>query len=132
MTGRAWTTWVGRSYLHLSQNLDALSGRGIVGRTTTSALTRSIADHVATRRRRPFAGRSAAVDGAPGGTRTHGLLLRRQTLYPLSYGRGTREKATRFLTGRSRRAGGVRTPLTASVQRRKLSQHICLISCRSG
>jgi hypothetical protein len=25
--------------------------------------------------------------GAPGGTRTHGLLLRRQTLYPLSYGR---------------------------------------------
>ena len=26
-------------------------------------------------------------DGAPGGTRTHGLLLRRQTLYPLSYGR---------------------------------------------
>ena len=28
--------------------------------------------------------------GAPGGTRTHGLLLRRQTLYPLSYGRATR------------------------------------------
>src|SRR3954469_6579770 len=27
--------------------------------------------------------------GAPGGTRTHGLLLRRQTLYPLSYGRAT-------------------------------------------
>jgi hypothetical protein len=26
-------------------------------------------------------------DGAPGGTRTHDLLLRRQTLYPLSYGR---------------------------------------------
>src|SRR5215217_6628627 len=25
--------------------------------------------------------------GAPGGTRTHDLLLRRQTLYPLSYGR---------------------------------------------
>jgi hypothetical protein len=28
-----------------------------------------------------------AEDGAPGGTRTHDLLLRRQTLYPLSYGR---------------------------------------------
>ena len=27
------------------------------------------------------------VSGAPGGIRTHGLLLRRQTLYPLSYGR---------------------------------------------
>jgi hypothetical protein len=26
-------------------------------------------------------------DGAPGGTRTHRLLLRRQTLYPLSYER---------------------------------------------
>ena len=27
--------------------------------------------------------------GALGGTRTHGLLLRRQTLYPLSYERAT-------------------------------------------
>jgi hypothetical protein len=34
------------------------------------------------------------LDGAPGRIRTCGLLLRRQTLYPLSYG-GAREKTMR-------------------------------------
>src|SRR5687768_15855259 len=32
--------------------------------------------------------------GAPGGTRTHDLLLRRQTLYPLSYGRARAKVST--------------------------------------
>ncbi len=32
-------------------------------------------------------GRKIMNFSAPGGTRTHGTLLRRQMLYPLSYGR---------------------------------------------
>ena len=45
------------------------------------------------RHRTPRRARSKG-DGALGGTRTHGLLLRRQTLYPLSYERGTSSVAT--------------------------------------
>ena len=33
---------------------------------------------------------TARDDGAPGGTRTHGLQVRNLTLYPLSYGRTRR------------------------------------------
>ncbi len=60
--------------------------------------------------------------GAPGGTRTHGLLLRRQTLYPLSYGRATasrvranarnREDRTRAAASRARAAQGRRDTCT--------------------
>ena len=41
---------------------------------------------------------SGPIFGAPGGIRTHDLLLRRQTLYPLSY-RGFRRCAS--LSGES-------------------------------
>ena len=34
-----------------------------------------------------ISGKQTEVENAPGETRTLGLLLRRQTLYPLSYGR---------------------------------------------
>ena len=40
------------------------------------------------------------ASGAPGGTRTHGLLLRRQTLYPLSYGRVYRLRDAGWPLGR--------------------------------
>ena len=40
--------------------------------------------------RRTFREYKTLVQGAPGGTRTPSLLIRSQTLYPLSYGRGRR------------------------------------------
>ena len=43
----------------------------------------------ATRGGKLTTGGQRAWIGAPGGTRTHNLLLRRQALYPLSYGGGT-------------------------------------------